>query len=68
MNQGGSFGWYPSLVLTPVSASLTEFNAAKKPKPILQPLQIQAQKLHLLLQNKTAKKSGFTAPFGDYGM
>lgn len=55
VNQGGSFFWYPSLVLTPMSESLTEFSAAK---PVLQPLQIQAQELYLL-RNQTAKKSGF---------
>lgn len=55
MNQGGSLGWDPSLVLTPVWENLTEFSTAKF---ILQ-AQMQAQKLHLLLQNKTAKKSGF---------
>jgi len=36
--------------------SLREFSADK---PILQPSQTQAQKLHLLLQNGTAKKSDF---------
>lgn len=65
MDQGGSFGWYPSLVLTPVMESLTEFSAAK---PISSLYKYRHKSytfcvatLHscVQLQNKTAEKSGF---------
>lgn len=56
--ESSSLGLEPSLALTSMWESLRELqNSADK--PILQSLQTQAQKLDLLLQNKTAKKSSF---------